>query len=191
VRRWLTLDGSIDPALRADLQRRLEILGVNPLEESVYNETEIADHQYDALLRYAADPKGLPARLERDRNGELAAYRHGMPARTGLRLAKWFSLGVYSHHEMSDSASLAAALDRGRRADRQIRFLETVAQSSPQPDVVWNIAEVRRAVNELIATGMPERSAQVVARIMQQTSDAEVRELCMRALASIGVAAGQ
>jgi hypothetical protein len=191
VRRWLTLDGSIDPALRADLQRRLEILGVNPLEESVYNETEIADRQYDALLRYAADPKGLPARLERDRNGELAAYRHGMPARTGLRLAKWFSLGVYSHHEMSDSASLAAALDRGRRADRQIRFLETVAQSSPQPDVVWNIAEVRRAVNELIATGMPERSAQVVARIMQQTSDAEVRELCMRALASIGVAAGQ
>jgi len=191
VRRWLTLDSSIDPALRADLQRRLEILGVNPLEDSVYEETEIAEHQYDALLRYSADPKGLPARLERDRNGELAAYRHGIPARTGLRLAKWFSLGVYSHHEMSDSASLAAALDRGRRADREIRFLETVAQSSPQPDVVWNIAEVRRAVNELIATGMPERSAQVVSRIMQQTSDAEVRQLCVRALASIGVAAGQ
>jgi hypothetical protein len=191
VRRWLTLDGSIDPALRADLQRRLEILGVNPLEESVFEETKIADGQYDALLRYAADPKGLPARLERDRNAELAARRHGVPARTGMRLAKWFSLGVYSHREMPDSASLEAALGRERRAERQIRFLETVAKSSPQPDVVWNIAEVRRAVNELISTGVPAHSAQVVSRIMQQTSDAEVRELCARALATVGTAAGQ
>ena len=46
-------------------------------------------------------------------------------------------------------------------------------------------------MNELIAAGMPERSPQVVSRIMQQTSDAEVRELCVRALASIGAAAGQ
>jgi hypothetical protein len=191
VRRWLTLDSSIDPALRAELQKRLEILGVNPLEESVFQETEIAQHQYQALLRYAADPKGLPARLDRDRNAELAARLHGMPARTGLELAKWFSLGIYSHREMKDSASLAAELGRERRAEHQIRFLETVAQSSPQPDVVWNIAEVRRAVEELIATGVPPRSTQVVSRLMQQTDDAEVRALCERALANVSSAAGQ
>ena len=191
VRRWLTLDSSIDPALREELQRRLEILGVNPLEDSVFEETEIADRQYDALMRYAADPDGLPARLDRDRNAELATHRHGMPARIGLRLAKWFSLGIYSHHEMDDSTSLELALSRQRRADTQIRFLETVAESSPQPEVVWNIAEVRRAVNELIATGVPPHAAQVVSRIMHQTSDAEIRELCARALASTGVAAGQ
>jgi hypothetical protein len=190
VRRWLTLDGSIDPALRADLQRRLEILGANPLEESVFEETAIAQRQYDALLRYAADPNGLPARLERDRNAEMAVHRHGAPARTGLRLAKWFSLGAYSHREMDDSGELAAAVGRERRAERQVRFLETVAQSSPQPDLVWNIAEVRRAVETLISTGVPPRSAQVVSRIMQQTSDAETRALCVRALASIG-GAGQ
>jgi len=57
--------------------------------------------------------------------------------------------------------------------------------------VVWNIAEVRRAVTELIATGVPPKSVPVVARVMQQTSDAEVRDLCARALASAGVAAGQ
>jgi hypothetical protein len=191
VRRWLTLDGSIDPALRAELQRRLEILGVNPLEESVFQETEIARRQYDGLLRYAADPEGLPARLERDRNAELAARRHGIPARTGFELAKWFSLGIYSHREMHDSASLAAELGRERRAERQIRFLETVVQSSPQPEMAWNIPEVRRAVSELIATGIPPRSVQVVSRIMQQTSDAEIRELCERALAGTGAAAGQ
>jgi hypothetical protein len=189
VRRWLTLDGSMDPALRAELQRRLEILGVNPLEDSVFEETEIANRQYDALLRYAADPNGLPARLDRDRNAELAARRHALAARAGLRLANWFSLGIYSHHELNDSTSLAAAVSRVRRAERQIRFLEAVAKSSPQPDVVWNIAEVRRAVNELIETGVPPRSADVVSRIMRETSDAETRDLCARALA--GVAAGQ
>jgi hypothetical protein len=173
------------------LQRRLDILGVNPLDDSVFEETEIAEHQYDALLRYAADPKGLPARLDHDRNAELAADRHRLPARTGLRLAKWSTFGIYSHHEMPDSASLAVAVARERRAEYQIRFLETVAKSSPQPDVVWNIAEVRRAVNELIVTGVPPRSVEVVSRLMLQTSDAETRELCARALAGAGVAAGQ
>lgn len=191
VRRWLTLDGAMDPALREELQRRLEILGVNPLEDSVFEETEIADRQYDALLRYAADPNGLPARLDRDRNAEIAARRHGVPARMGLHLAKWSTFGIYSHWEMKDSTSLAATVGRERRAEYQIQFLETVAQSSPQPGVVWNIAEVRRAVNNLIETGVPPRSAQVVSRIMRETSDAEVRELCARALARIGVAAGQ
>ncbi len=81
VRRWLTLDGSMDPELRAELQRRLEILGVNPLEESVFEETEIAAHQYDALMRYASDPQGLTARLEHDRNAEMAARVHGISAR--------------------------------------------------------------------------------------------------------------
>ena len=83
----------MDPALRAELQKRLEILGVNPLEESVFEETEIAERQYDALLRYAYDPKGLPARLDHDRNREMAARRHALPARMGLRMANWFSLG--------------------------------------------------------------------------------------------------
>jgi len=189
VRRWLTLDGTMDPALRAELQRRLEILGVNPLEESVFEETQIAERQYAALLRYTADSQGLPARLDRDRNAELEARRHAVPARAGFRLANWFSLGIYSHHEMADSTSLAAAVGRERRAERQIRFLQTVAESSPQLDAAWNIAEVRSAVNELIETGVPARSTQVVSRIMQQTTDAETRDLCQRALASVG--AGQ
>jgi len=189
VRRWLTLDGSMDPALRAELQRRLEILGVNPLEESVFEENHIAERQYEALLRYADDPQGLPARLDRDRNAELEARRHAVAARAGFRMANWFSLGIYSHHEMQNSASLAAAVGRERRAERQIRFLETVAKASPQPDAVWSVAEVRSAVNELIETGVPARSTQVVSRLMQQTTDAQTRELCERALASVG--AGQ
>ena len=109
VRRWLTLDGSMDPELRAELQRRLEILGVNPLEESVFEETEIAARSIRRLIALMPPIRtGLPARLEHDRNAEMAARVHGCPHALGFHMAQWFSLGIYSHHETNDSTSLAA-----------------------------------------------------------------------------------
>jgi len=189
VRRLLALDHTIDPGLRKELLRRLEILGVNPLEHSVFAEGDIARRQYSALLRYAADPKGLPVRLERDRNTEMIAYEHGALARAGFHLAHWFSLGIYSHQERQEP-NLSFALDRERRTGRQLRFLETVADSSPQTEIVWDMDEVRRALDELAASGMPERATQVIRRIMHQTTDAETRALCARALLSLS-AAGQ
>lgn len=189
VRRLLALDHSIDPDLRAELLHRLEILGVNPLGQSVFKEGDIGRRQYAALLRYAADPKGLPAKLQRDRNAERTAYVHRPAARAGLHLATWFSLGIYSHKERPE-VDLASVLDRERRTGRELRFLETVADSSPQTEIVWDMDEVRRALDQLSASGMPERATQVIARIMRQTSDAETRELCQRALHNLG-AAGQ
>ena len=137
VRRWLTLDGSMDPALRAELQRRLEILGVNPLEESVFEETEIAERQYDALLRYAADPQGLPARLDRDRNAELAARRHGIRAHRPaagemVQPGHLFSPGNEGQHESGGGCRPGAARgtpdpvpgDRGRVEPAARRGLE-------------------------------------------------------------------
>ncbi len=189
VRRWLALDHSIDPALRLELQKRLESMGVNPLEDNVFEEAEIALAQYDALLTYADDPEGLPADLRRDRDAELTAFKHGAPARVGLKLAKWATLGIYSHQEDTGGGELVAALDNERRAERQVRFLEAVVRSSPRPEVVWNMDEVKRALDELAATGLPGRSAKVVERIMSQTSDAETRALCQRALVSLRAAA--
>jgi hypothetical protein len=189
VRQLLALDHSIDSNLRAELLSRLEMLGVNPLEQNVFAEGDIARRQYAALLRYAADPRGLPARLQKDRNTEVTDYQHRPVARAGLHLATWFSLGIYSPKERPEP-ELAAALDRERRMDHQLRFLETVADSSPQTEVVWNMDEVRRALDELAASGMPERAAQTIERILHQTDDAETRALCERALHSLG-AAGQ
>jgi len=136
VRRWLALDDSLDPALRAELQQRLEMMGVNPLEESVFDENKFARKRYAALLAYAADPKGLPARLEKDRAAELTAYDHGAMARTGLKLAHFATFGIYDHHEPEQSAALVAVLDKERRASGEIRFLETVLKSSSNPELV-------------------------------------------------------
>jgi hypothetical protein len=189
VRQWLALDHSLDKGLREELQKRLEILGVNPLEDSVFNEAKIARRQYAALLRYADDPHGLAARLEHDRNAELMAYEHGLAARAGLRLASLATLGLYAHHE-SANPRIEARLDEERRVARHVRFLETVTRSSPHPEVVWNMDEVKRVLDELAASGFPSRSAQLVERILRQTSDEETRALCQRAIQSLD-AAGQ
>lgn len=63
VRQWLALDPSLDPLLRAELLKKMESLGVNPLDDSVFDKARFAQRQYAALLRYADDPNGLPRKL--------------------------------------------------------------------------------------------------------------------------------
>ena len=166
VREWLELDGSIDPELRSVLQKRLEVMGVNPMDESVADEAKIAQRQYTALIRYAEDPHGLPARIEHDRQTELTADHHSMGARVGFHAATIASFGLYNHRE-KDQDTLIAQLDQERRYTRQMRFLEDVARSSPRTDIVWNMDEVRRAIDEVSASGATARSALLVQKIMR------------------------
>ena len=70
-----------------------------------------------ATLKYAADPKGLTARVERDRNSELTTYEHHHAARTGFVLARIATLGIYKHHESEHGPALAIALDQRRRQE--------------------------------------------------------------------------
>jgi hypothetical protein len=186
VRQWLALDHSLEPDLRIELQKRLEIMGVNPLEESVFSEARIATKQYDALLKYAADPHGLSAKLDKDRRKELTDFEHCMKARVGFTLAHVATLGIYTHSD-KPALGLTAELDRNRRADRQLRFLENVAASSPQTSVVWNLDEVRRALDDLASTGLPGRSTKTLEKLRQQTSDEETKTLYDRALRGGGV----
>ncbi len=190
VRQWLALDPSLDEVLRTELQRRLEILGMNPLEVSVFQKAEISRRQYAALIKYSDDPQGLAARLRRDRNAEATRYEHGWVARAGLVTGKVVTLGMYSHQEHQGSA-LLPELDRERRLDRSVRFLEAVASSTPQTEVVWNMDEVRRALDQISAAGFEKRSAQVIQRILLQTHDEATRALCVQALGSLNAEAGQ
>ncbi|HLH39914.1 MAG TPA: hypothetical protein VKX39_12260 [Bryobacteraceae bacterium] len=185
VREWLALDDSLPPGLSHLLQQRLEMMGVNPMEQGVLHQADIARRQYAALVRYATDPEGLPARVEHDRNRELAAYRHGAGARFGFRMASIATLGLIDHREKETGQELEARLDRERRLASQTRFLEMVARSGPQAEIVWNMEEVRRAVDEIVALGIPQRSASLVARIMRETQDQETRAICARALESL------
>jgi hypothetical protein len=118
VRRLLALDPAMPPELRADVQQRMETLGVNPLEESVREQMETGRKQYAALVAYAQDPQGLRVRLEADRATELTGYEHTAVARVGLKAANILTLGLYRHREPEQGAEAMLAIDQHRRAAR-------------------------------------------------------------------------
>ncbi|MFM2123883.1 MAG: hypothetical protein RL328_334, partial [Acidobacteriota bacterium] len=167
VRRWLALDHSLPEALREDLQKRLDVLGVNPLEESIGDEFRVADRQFAALVASASDPNGLPARVEKDRASELLAGEHGPRARFGFRLARVFSLGMYKHREEEQGDALLAALDANRRGEREIRYLTALAKNGFQADPA-EPENVARAVNTLSSIRIPARSSKQVEALLER-----------------------
>jgi hypothetical protein len=187
AKQWLLLDPKLDYDLRVELQKRLEVMGVNPLEQKAFSEAEIAEKQYAALLKYALDPKGLGAKLDKVRASELVADRHTFPQRVWLDFAKVATLGVYSHEEKTQHG-LVAELDRNRRAELQIRFLEKVAASGSEPEVVWNLDQVRHALDELAATGVEPRGIQVIQKLRAQTQDSAAKALYDKTLRGLGAA---
>jgi hypothetical protein len=179
----LSLNSSLDPELRDEISRRLEIVSLNPLENDLNAEAQLAREQYAALVAYAKRPDGLPARLERDRREEMIALKHGRTEQLMFRLANVMSFGLYTHREKS-TPELQARMDIQRQLAFHARFLREVANSSPQIEIVWNIEDVRRSLRFIAAHGSDatDRTASIAAQIFAHTEDEETRSLCLRAL---------
>jgi hypothetical protein len=121
-------------------------------------------------LAYAINPNGLAVRLEKDRAAELSASKHSPLARAGLTLASVTSFGMYSHNETERGDGLLPVLDVQRRAARELQFLETV-DSTPKPELVWNMDEVRQALDSLKDTSLPPRSGKAARRLLMRHGD--------------------
>jgi hypothetical protein len=180
----LSLDATLDRDLRAEITERIERVSLNPLENDLDAEARIARQQYAALVASAKDPRGLAARLDRDRRAEMVPVEHGGAARVLLRFANVLSLGAYRHRESAAPEAVRRTLDAERRLAYHKRFLERVARSTPVVEVVWNIEDVRRSLRYVAEAG--ERGdagvARAAAKIFSQTQDAETRRLCIAGL---------
>lgn len=180
----LSLDATIDAGLRGEIEKRVETLSLNPLDNDLDAEARIAKEQYAALVRYAKNPEGLAARLVRDRREELVPLEHGKTSRVFFRLANVLSAGIYKHREDGTSESVRAALDSERRLAYHKRFLEEVARSTPVVEVKWNIEDVRRSLRYVAEAGERggEGAARAASKIFDQTADEETRRLCIDSL---------
>ena len=179
----LSLDASLDPELRDEVSQRLERVSLNPLENSLETEAQLAREQYAALMEYARRPDGLPARLDRDRRAEMVPLKHGRAGQAMLRLGNILSFGLYTHREQATD-ELAERLETQRRLAYHGRFLREVAKSSPQVEVVWNMDDVKRSLNFIAEYGTvdEDKAAKAAALIFARTSDTEARELCLKCL---------
>jgi hypothetical protein len=185
-RHGLNLDTSLDPKLRRELLRRAEGLGLNPFEDGVETEAQLARDQYAALRAYATAPNGLAKKLAAGRSTEVAHHVHSGPALALFRLTSIATLGIYKHKETMTPV-LLADLDRQRRFAWHKRFLEEVAGSSPRLEIAYNIEHVRRsldAITQIVQDGNEFRDAseELVMRVFAQTSDDATRKLCVNCL---------
>src|SRR5262249_15971641 len=89
----LSLDDSLAPQLREEINGRLEKVSLNPLENDVAAEAAVARQQYEALLEYARQPDGLPAKLDRDRRAEIAHLDHSKAEQIVFKVANILSFG--------------------------------------------------------------------------------------------------
>ena len=182
----LSFNDALDPKLRGEIERRLEVVSVNPLSNDNQAEIRLARQQYDSLLEYARRSDGLPARIDRDRRAEMVPLKHGTAARFFFNLGNVLSFGRYVHRE-TVTPELAERMELARRINRHTQFLSEVAKSSPQTEVAWDINMVKRSLQFLADRGAAANgsAARAASLIFQRTNDAEARRLCLDALYKI------
>ena len=182
----LALNNSLDPALKSQIDTRLNKLSVNPLENDLVAEMKLAHEQYQALKAYALKPDGLPARLDRDRREEMVPLKHGKAEQFFFRLGNILSFGAYTHREKANP-QVESRLYLARRITYHSRFLRQVAKSTPRVEVVWNLDEVRRSLQFIADHGAEVGSSatQAAATIFLRTEDDETRRVCLDSLSRI------
>jgi hypothetical protein len=182
----LSFNGSLDPRLQREIERRLEIVSVNPLSNDNQSEIQLARQQYDALIDFARRSDGLPAKIERDRRAEMVSLQHESVARFFINLGNVLSFGRYVHRE-NVTPELSARMEVARRIERHTNFLSEVARSSPQTEVAWDMSTVKHSLQFLAdrGAGANGSAARAAALIFQRTNDAEARRLCLDALYKI------
>ena len=182
----MALDNSLEPKLREEIGGRLERISLNPFENDLNAEANLALEQYDALVAFAKDPKGLAARIERDRRAEMMPLEHGRTARIALRTLNVLTFGKYVHRE-EPSDDTVRRLDVARSLQYHTNFLEQIAKSTAEIEITSNMNDVLRSLRFIAEHGADAGSgaASVTAKIFARTKDDEARRACLDSLSRI------
>ena len=182
----LAFNSTLDPKLRDELQRRLETVSLNPMSNDMHSEIELARKQYTALIEFARRDNGLPAKVERDRREEMVSLAHGPAMRFLFGLGNIVTFGRYVHRE-DVTPELKQRMELARRVSYHTELLETVAKSSPQIEVAWDLPNVRASLRFLAdnAHATNGSAAKVAAKVFERTNDSESRTLCLDVLSRI------
>jgi hypothetical protein len=183
AREFLAEDSRLTPQLKSELLHRLDHLALDPLENGLDTEARVAKEQFAALTQYAHAPDGLVARLERDRQKELAAYIRPLPFRLAANFASL--LRIRPSHANSEAARAArdSELQARRQAAAHVRYLKALLASSPRPEVVADSAQIRHAIDTLSQERFPvPHASQLIAKVFERSQSFDVRMACLAGL---------
>jgi hypothetical protein len=188
----ISMDESLDDSLRDEVSKRLEHVSLNPLENDVEAEARLARLQYENLLRWARDPEGLPAKLDRERRKEMVKLAHGRRERVLFGIAHVVTLGAYTHREKA-TPELLASMDTNRQLQFYERYLREVAYKSARPEIDSDVAEIKRSLAFVSqhGEGAEEKTTRALSKIFSITEDEEMRSLCVTGLYRINSSAAK
>jgi hypothetical protein len=183
----LALNNSLDSDLRDEIEGRAEKISLNPFENDLNAEANVALEQYQALVAFAKDPNGLAAKIERDRRAELMPLEHGRNARVAFRALNILTFGKYIHRE-DHTADMEDRLDIARRLQFHTKFLQQIAKSSAEVEITSNMDDVLRSLHFIAQHGSEAgaSAAAATAKIFGRTKDDVTRRACLDSLSRIG-----
>jgi hypothetical protein len=187
----LALDDSLDSELRKDMQRRVDSLAVNPLDAAPDREMQASLARYARLQAEASEDGPLAARIEKQRRAELAQFGESKTRRAADTVLHDATFGLYTHRAKNDDTNLAL-LERDRRIQYQLNFLDSLVQAGTQPEIAYDSSRIKASVDELSAL-MPGVTAQSVRAHAAATledlerisRDAELQQTCSLAAAAV------
>lgn len=183
----LALNNSLDPDLRDEIEGRTEKISLNPFENDLHAEANLALAQYQALVTFAQDPSGLAAKIERDRRAEMMPLKHGRNAQIAFRALNILTFGRYVHRE-EHTVDMEDRLDIARRLQYHTKFLQQIAKTSAEVEITSNMNEVLRSLHFIAQHGSEAgaSAASATAKIFARTKDEETRRACLDSLSRIG-----
>ena len=144
----LAMDHQLDPALRKELDARVDSLAVNPLESDPDREMESARSRYAELKREAGPGGRLADQLDKARRSELARFGNTKAETLGHALLHFASAGLYTHRAEKDSRNLML-LAHYRRIQYQMNFLDSLIDAGTAPEIAHDTRRVQDSVNQL------------------------------------------
>lgn len=186
----LALDQDLNPALRRQMQSRVNSLVFNPLESAPRKALELAQEHYRVLLARAQNGKLLD-RINDERRSELAEFGKSRRGRFARIVFHDATFGAYTPRVKASKDNLTA-LNRKRRVLYELNFLDSLADAGTAPEVTHSIEQIQSAITNLSDLMVNVNTSGVrshVARTLRQLHDisrnSDLQADCATALASL------
>ena len=187
----LTLDHSLDADLRTAMQRRMDSLNDNPLEARTDLEIQMARSRYNVLQADAKADGRLATRIDKQRRAELAPFGESGKAQQMHLLLHDLTFGLYTHRAQKDEGNLLA-LDRNRRIQSCLKFLDSIVQAGTRPEIAYDSTRIEACITELsglMHTVQVPRLRTLVAVTLTQirkiSKDPQLQATCSAAIAAL------
>ena len=180
AREFLAADDRLAPELKAQLRHRLDHLALNPLENPLDTEARVAKEQFAALMQFAHSEDGLAAKLDRDRQKELAAYGRSAGMRFLSGVGGFLRAGGNTN---VNQQAVRSELEMRRQASARILYLRQLLASSPRPEIIRETNEIRETVQRLSSDKFFAReSSPLLAQLFERSDSFEIRMACLSGL---------